>query len=490
MSTVIEAENASGAAESEGGPQERRRTPEQPRLRTLPPVSWVFAALPIVMTIGGGYAAHDFLHHSFSKAPELNGLIGSVFLIGLIALITRLFSIAKESKSFDWQLGQLKGVERRALPPKLMRTEVYQLFERLRAHGLKAGAHLPAEAIEAEVEGLEHVIERRYELGQFLVGALVALGLLGTFIGLLETLIATADLIGSIADSDGGGDIEEQFKGIVRGLKPPLEAMGTAFSASMFGLVGSIMLGLELVTIRSAATRLIEGVRTGLLRAVSVEAHRPAVSAEEEAAAPKVSEEALASFVDFVRRHEERSRTLLNSVAETAAKGLPLMQAMGEQLEAVESRLAEAEGAARAADGRLADLAGEMKAMAMVLARQGGEMAVVSERLAAQAHHAAALDRLAGQFEGLSAAVRSDQGALGELGGAVRGLQAALLEQSSAQSGLAAEQLATLRAISTLNERALRGNAESQVALSKVAAGVGVLAERVQTIEKRDLRGS
>jgi hypothetical protein len=112
------------------------------------------------------------------------------------------------------------------------------------------------------------------------------------------------------------------------------------------------------------------------------------------------------------------------------------------------------------------------------------------ERLAAQAHHAAALDRLAGQFEGLSAAVRSDQGALGELGGAVRGLQAALVEQSSAQSGLAAEQLATLRAISTLNERALRGNAESQVALSKVAAGVGVLAERVQTIEKRDLRGS
>jgi hypothetical protein len=318
----------------------------------------------------------------------------------------------------------------------------------------------------------------------------VALGLLGTFIGLLETLIATADLIGSIADGDGGGDIEEQFKGIVRGLKPPLEAMGTAFSASMFGLVGSIMLGLELVTIRSAATRLIEGVRTGLLRAVSVEAHRPAVSAEEEAAAPKVSEEALASFVDFVRRHEERSRTLLNSVAETAAKGLPLMQAMGEQLEAVESRLAAAEGAARAADGRLADLAGEMKAMAMVLAKQGGEMAVVSERLAAQAHHAAALDRLAGQFEGLSAAVRSDQGALGELGGAVRGLQAALLEQSSAQSGLAAEQLATLRAISALNERALRGNAESQVALSKVAAGVGVLAERVQTIEKRDPRGS
>ncbi len=77
------------------------------------------------------------------------------------------------------------------------------------------------------------------------------MGLLGTFIGLLATLNDIALLIGSFADIDmKNADPLVVFRTMIERMKAPMQSMGIAFSASMFGLLGSIILGLMMVGIR------------------------------------------------------------------------------------------------------------------------------------------------------------------------------------------------------------------------------------------------
>ncbi len=80
----------------------------------------------------------------------------------------------------------------------------------------------------------------------FISGVLVMLGLLGTFLGLLTTIDAVGAALDSMANL-GGGDGEigmEQMTAFIGSLAAPLGGMGLAFSSSLFGLSGSLMIGL------------------------------------------------------------------------------------------------------------------------------------------------------------------------------------------------------------------------------------------------------
>ncbi|MDE0779873.1 MAG: flagellar motor protein MotA, partial [Alphaproteobacteria bacterium] len=73
------------------------------------------------------------------------------------------------------------------------------------------------------------------------IGLLIFLGLLGTFWGLLQTVSAVANVISGL--QVGGGDTVQIFNDLKTGLEAPLSGMGTAFSSSLFGLAGSLLLG-------------------------------------------------------------------------------------------------------------------------------------------------------------------------------------------------------------------------------------------------------
>ena len=70
---------------------------------------------------------------------------------------------------------------------------------------------------------------------------LIFLGLLGTFWGLLGTISSIRETIDSL--TVGSGDITHLFEDLKQGLSAPLGGMGTAFSSSLFGLAGSVILG-------------------------------------------------------------------------------------------------------------------------------------------------------------------------------------------------------------------------------------------------------
>jgi len=215
------------------------------------------------------------------------------------------------------------------------------MLERLQKLGLGHQVYVHSSAMEPEIESLSHHFERRLELSQFLVGLMVGLGLLGTFVGLLETLVQTSELIGTIAKSagggGGGGNMEEEFAKIVGGLQGPLSAMGTAFSASMFGLIGSIMLGFQLVVVRRTATEFVESVRAEVLSL----AEGSSISAEVE-----ITERFLATLMaDILEQHRETTK-LLGDATDRMAQLVPQMQAsanasaqLAERLSAQESVL-------------------------------------------------------------------------------------------------------------------------------------------------------
>ena len=79
------------------------------------------------------------------------------------------------------------------------------------------------------------------------------MGLLGTFWGLLKTVSSVSDVIGGM--SVGNGDMNVMFEQLKSGLAKPLAGMGTAFSASMYGLAGALVLGFLDLTAGQAQNR-------------------------------------------------------------------------------------------------------------------------------------------------------------------------------------------------------------------------------------------
>ena len=86
-----------------------------------------------------------------------------------------------------------------------------------------------------------------------MTGLLIFLGLLGTFWGLLRTVGAVSFVIHNM--TLGTGDIAQLFAQLKAGLAKPLEGMGIAFSASMFGLSSALVLGFLDLTAGQAQNR-------------------------------------------------------------------------------------------------------------------------------------------------------------------------------------------------------------------------------------------
>jgi hypothetical protein len=91
------------------------------------------------------------------------------------------------------------------------------------------------------LDGIYSRLDESRDLSRYIIGLLIFLGLLGTFWGLLETVSSIADVIASLKFS--GTDIGTVFTDLKKGLEAPLGGMGTAFSSSLFGLGGSLVLG-------------------------------------------------------------------------------------------------------------------------------------------------------------------------------------------------------------------------------------------------------
>jgi len=103
------------------------------------------------------------------------------------------------------------------------------------------GFSLSTLSMRSLLDGIYSRLDESRDLSRYTIGLLIFLGLLGTFWGLLETVDSIRGVISGLSVS--GGDVTVILETLKSGLQSPLTGMGTAFSSSLFGLAGSLILG-------------------------------------------------------------------------------------------------------------------------------------------------------------------------------------------------------------------------------------------------------
>jgi hypothetical protein len=105
----------------------------------------------------------------------------------------------------------------------------------------KGALSLSTTSMRSIMDSIGGRLDEARDTGRYLVGLLIFLGLLGTFWGLLETIQSVGQAIGTLDTK--ASDSVMVFEELKAGLAAPLKGMGTAFSASLMGLAGSLILG-------------------------------------------------------------------------------------------------------------------------------------------------------------------------------------------------------------------------------------------------------
>ena len=112
------------------------------------------------------------------------------------------------------------------------------------------------------LDGIHSRMDEQREITRYFISLLIFLGLLGTFWGLLGTINSVGAVIVNLDMSQE--DFGKVFAGLQSGLLEPLEGMGTAFSSSLLGLGGSLVLGFLDIQAGHAQNRFYDGLEEWL----------------------------------------------------------------------------------------------------------------------------------------------------------------------------------------------------------------------------------
>ncbi len=174
------------------------------------------------------------LQRAFSANVPLNGLILGVLLLGIIYNFRQVLMLSPEVHWIE-RFRRSSPTLSETRPPRLLAPMATMLGER------RDSLSLSTLAMRSLLDGIASRLDESRDLSRYTIGLLIFLGLLGTFWGLLETVSSVGDVISDL--SVEGGDIAAMFANLKGGLEAPLSGMGTAFSSSLFGLAGSLVLG-------------------------------------------------------------------------------------------------------------------------------------------------------------------------------------------------------------------------------------------------------
>ncbi|MCK4206366.1 MotA/TolQ/ExbB proton channel family protein [Brucella pituitosa] len=172
------------------------------------------------------------IHTFFVTNPGLNGLIFGVLLIGILLAFGQVLRLLPEIRWVNsFRDGERDGTTR---PPVLL-APMRALI------GRRQSMALTTASMRSILDSIATRLDESRDISRYLIGLLVFLGLLGTFWGLLETVGSIGKTIQSL--DPGSGSTTDVLDSLKAGLQAPLSGMGTAFSSSLFGLSGSLILG-------------------------------------------------------------------------------------------------------------------------------------------------------------------------------------------------------------------------------------------------------
>lgn len=226
---------------------------------------WARATLPALLVVGASVTVFRSAVIDSIQAtpyPELIYLIFAAFFIALVLSWYVLHTyLREEAVLMNWRAQPPRTRDRFIAslpkPPELL--PIYNLLD--------GKSRLPwrmrQAAVDSELRDCEKRLYGRLALPGYIGGALVGLGLVGTFIGLLGTLKELSTLFAALlVDQDVTGQSQaEMFQEMISRLQAPMGGMATAFVSSLYGLLGSLIVGLVIMTVRKSVARLVNTVR-------------------------------------------------------------------------------------------------------------------------------------------------------------------------------------------------------------------------------------
>lgn len=303
----------------------------------------------VVLVAAGAWLAFPTVAPVFLANPWLNGVIFGVFVVGVLACFLQVFQLMSSVAWIEGFAGGRPGADI-AAPPRLLAP----LANLLRTKG--ARSNLSASSTRSILESVSSRIEEQRDITRYVVNLLIFLGLLGTFYGLATTVPAVVDTIRALAPQEGEEGMAV-FDRLMTGLEAQLGGMGTAFSSSLLGLAGSLVVGLLELFAGHGQNRFYREL-----------------------------EEWLSSITRIGLAGGEGEGTEMGLVA-------TILDQMAEQVEVMKALMTQADMSWAAMDERLGGLAAAVEGLAARMENEGGTVPVLNRMAAAEERSLATLER-------------------------------------------------------------------------------------------------
>ena len=174
------------------------------------------------------------LASAFSGNLALNSVIVATALIGVAFIFRQTWRLVPEAKWLS-DIQKTNTISQSAPRPVLLATVHVMLSD------ASEDGQLSALSLRSVLDGVAARLDEAREISRYFIGLLVFLGLLGTFWGLLQTIGSVGRVVGGL--DLNSTDFDAMMSQLRNGLDAPLAGMATAFSSSLFGLGGSLVIG-------------------------------------------------------------------------------------------------------------------------------------------------------------------------------------------------------------------------------------------------------
>src|SRR5918998_5460486 len=200
---------------------------------TPPRIYLVRMAVFLVLSGFIAFILYRQIWEAFLANPGLNALILGVMAIGIILAVRQVWRLFPEVR---W-VNTIRQTEDGLVAPTspVLLAPMAALISNRSSRSL-----MSVTAMRSLLDSIGARLDESREIVRYLAGLLVFLGLLGTFWGLIETVGSVGRIIGSLRT---GQDAAVLFDELKTSLAAPLQGMGLSFSASLFGLAGSLIVG-------------------------------------------------------------------------------------------------------------------------------------------------------------------------------------------------------------------------------------------------------
>jgi hypothetical protein len=315
----------------------------------------------IFLAIVGALAAAlaPTLRSAFLAAPYLNGAILILLVFGILLVFRQTLRLAPD---FAWMAaaGDNPAAITPGNKPSLL-APISRLFS-----DQKGEAALSPQAARSLLDGVGARLDEARELSRYFMALLIFLGLLGTFWGLLGTISSVGRIVGELDLSSS--DTAAALSALQRGLSDPLSAMGTAFSSSLFGLAGSLILGFLDLQAGQAQNRFFVDLENWLLGVTKVGSVAPGgrIAVDEEVTQP---------VPFYLQALLEQTAENLDSLRRTIAQGETDRRMANEQLVTLTDKLSTLSDQIRSEQSLLVKLAEAQLAFKTYIDRIDGLMA-------------------------------------------------------------------------------------------------------------------